>query len=262
MKRIVILHSGGLDSTIMHHLAKKEPNAEVKAVYFNIGHDYAWKEIEALPPEVEVHDMTWFKARGVGKEGNAMGNIFIPGRNMMFTTLAACKYVPDEIWLGALMGEIHEGVTDKNLEYLDRQNKLLQYTLSPFGDVRLVLPFVDRGWGKYDVVKYAIEEGLAEDVVHSSSCMDGVEGNCGRCGVCLRRAGIFHQLGLSEEYNINPWLAPENQAMILEHLLAERNHDSSHYDEYRRQEIVPAMVDMHGTLEEAINFTLKRTEKS
>ena len=90
--KVVVLYSGGLDSCVMLHMAKNDPKVtEVIPVYFDIGHEYAWKEKQQLPEDCHVHDMTWFKAEGKGKDGNAMGSIFIPGRNMMFATIAACN---------------------------------------------------------------------------------------------------------------------------------------------------------------------------
>ncbi len=253
-KKIVVLHSGGLDSTVMWRLAKQDPRNEVIAVYFDIGHDYAWKEKACLPSECHVHDMKWFQAQGHGKEGNAMNNIFIPGRNMMFATLAACKYVPDEIWMGALMGEIHPQATDKNMEYLYRQNEILDYVLSPFGKVKVVFPFVERKWGKLEVTKWACESGMQQELLASSSCMSGEAGNCGRCGVCLRRAGIFPQLNMQENYNVDPWTAPENRNMIKSLIMAEINQDDSHYDKYRRDEIIPTLIKNHSnkSLEEIL----------
>lgn len=255
MKKIVVLHSGGLDSTIMFELAKKESD-NVVGVYFDIGHEYAWKEKEALPKDVIVHDMQWFQAEGRGKEGNGMNNIFIPGRNMMFATLAACKYVPDEIWLGALMGEIHPHATDKNEEYRNRQNRLLGYVLSPFGQVRLVYPFVERNWGKYELTKWGVENGMKEMILTSSSCMSGEKGACGRCGVCVRRAGIFKQLGLSEDYVVDPWTAPETSRMLSDIIIAELENDNFHYDEFRRREIIPVIIEKFGTLEKALDYYL------
>ena len=245
-KKIVVLHSGGLDSTVMWRLAKEDIRNEVIAVYFDIGHEYAWKEKERLPSGTLVHDMTWFKAEGKGKDGNAMNNIFIPGRNMMFATIAACKYVPDEIWMGALMGEIHDQATDKNLEYLHRQNDILDYVLSPFGKVKVVFPFIERGWGKLQVTQWGVQNGMQQEILSSSSCMNGEAGNCGRCGVCLRRAGIFPQLRMQEHYNVDPWTAPENRKMIHDLIVAEINQDDSHYDSYRRQEIIPTLLANNG----------------
>lgn len=240
-KKIVVLYSGGLDSCVMLHMAKQIQDAEVIPVYFDIGHDYAWKEKAQLPKDCLVYDMTWFSAKGHSKDGNAMGGIFIPGRNMMFATLAACKFVPDEIWLGACCGEDHGQATDKNEHFRSLQNDLLEYVLSPFGKVRLVYPFIEHGLGKFGVTKYAVEQGLTEQVLASSSCMNGEAGNCGVCGVCLRRAGIFKQLGLREEYNQDPWTAKENRDMLRQMALAAHHKDFSHYNGYRLEEIVPVL---------------------
>lgn len=247
-KKIVVLHSGGMDSTVMWKLAKEDVQNEVIAVYFDIGHEYAWKEKTRLPQEAHIHDMTWFKAEGKGKAGNAMNNIFIPGRNSLFATIAACKYIPDEIWLGSIMGEIHQHATDKNLEFLHRQNELLDYVLSPFGKVKVVFPFVERKWGKVEMLKWACANGMQQDIIASSSCFSGEAGNCGKCGVCLRRAGIFPQFNMEEKYNTDPWNAPENRKILQGLILAEIFQNDSHYDAYRREEIIPTLIKNHGHL--------------
>lgn len=244
MKKIIVLHSGGLDSTLMYELAKLE-SSDVTPVYFDIGHEYAYKEKACLPKETHIHDMTWFSAQGKSKDGNGMGSIFIPGRNMMFATLAACKYVPDEIWLGALMGEIHASATDKNIQYQYRQNDLLDYVLSPFGNVKVVFPFVERGWGKLQVTAWGVANGFSHIIEKSSSCMSGESGSCGHCGVCVRRAGIFPQLGLKETFNTDVWSHPDNKKMIRGILGAYRDKDASHYDRYRTEEIVPTLISMY-----------------
>lgn len=243
MKRIVVLHSGGLDSTVMYRMALEDVRNEVIPVYFDIGHEYAWKERNSLPPEVIVHDMSWFSAKSVSKDNNNANDIYIPGRNMLFITLAATKYLPDEIWIGALMGEIHEQATDKNLEFLYRQNELLNYVLSPFKKVKVVYPFVERRMGKLEVTRWAAMNGLQQEILNSSSCLSGEPGNCGRCIVCLRRAGILPQVGMKEYYNVDPWTASENKKIIAEILKAELENDNSHYDRYRREEIIPTLLN-------------------
>jgi 7-cyano-7-deazaguanine synthase in queuosine biosynthesis len=246
-KRIVVLHSGGLDSTIMLELAKSSfPEAEVIPCYINIGHDYAWKEIDALPSGTHVHPMEWIEATGREKSDSDMKSIFIPGRNALLAMVAAAKYCPDEIWLGALMGEIHQRSTDKNEKFRSLMNELLEYVFSPFEkQPKLVFPFVERRLGKLGVTKLGLDMGMKDQILASSSCMSGESGNCGICGVCLRRAGIFMQLGLEEPYNRDPWSSPENRKMISEILKARILSDESHYDCYRQEEIIPALQLMH-----------------
>lgn len=253
-KSILVLHSGGLDSTLLYQMAKKEAS-NVKAVYFDIGHDYAWKEKQSLPSEVEVIDVSWFQAEGQGKDGNTMGSIFIPGRNLLFIVMAACKFLPDEIWLGALMGELHDSATDKNIKFQQECTNLLQYVLRPFKpNIRVVYPAVERQMGKLELTRWGIENGLSKLIEKSSSCMTGsTKQPCGYCGVCLRRAGIFHQLNLHEEYSIdNPFEDSRNFPMIVELLKADIERKYSHYDKYRIEEIVPALEDFYRMTKEEL----------
>lgn len=241
---ILILYSGGLDSLIMKKYAeKKHPDADVRMVYFDIGHEYAHKEKAVLPEEVEIIDMTWFSATGVGKDGNNSGSIFIPGRNLMFIVNAACKYLPDKIWLGALQGEMHDAATDKNIRFKTQLTSLLNYVLSPFKDrIDVEFPLAEAGWGKKGATEFALSNGLKDEILKSSSCMSGESGACGQCVVCARRWGIFKQLGLEETYNTNPLDSNDNLRMFIE--MTETELDSSkevHYDEYRREEIIPAL---------------------
>lgn len=246
-KHIVILYSGGLDSYLMGEYAKETTDpkyTKITKVFFDIGAPNNYKEREILPPDVEVLDMKWFCQGPIGKDGNATGNIFIPGRNMVFATIAAAKYLPDEIWLGALKGEDHDQATDKNLTFLGMQNDLLKYVLTPFKEgpfPQLVFPFIDRGWGKLDITRYGVEKGLGDLIVQTRSCLSDTPTNCGRCAVCARRRGIFMQLGLTEQYDIEPFEASENAQMLAE-LISE---DYSHYDQHRKDEVVPALLQYH-----------------
>jgi hypothetical protein len=85
-------------------------------------------------------------------------------------------------------------------------------------------------------VKWALKSGLSkEELLATSSCLSGEPGNCGHCVVCLRRWGIFTQLGIREEYNRDPLSCEENRAIIDEMLYG------NHYDESRKEEILPAL---------------------
>lgn len=253
------MYSGGLDSLIMRKLAQLEyPDYEVIYVYYDIGHDYSWKEKAVLPSDVIVHDMSWFNAKGVGKEGNNTGNCFIPGRNMVFATLAASQYLPTEIWLGALQGEIHLRATDKNYEFAWQASLTLSYVLSPFiKKVSIIYPLAERGWGKLQATEWALEHGMRDEVLRSSSCMEGESGNCGRCATCARRWGIFTQLeakyNIREEYNVHPVESGVHNKMFVEMIDEYLNPSKTpHYDSFRVGEIVPALQIYFGTNDLAV----------
>jgi 7-cyano-7-deazaguanine synthase in queuosine biosynthesis len=253
--KIVILYSGGADSKLMYEYAKIKGYTNIQLVYFNIGQEYAYKEIATLPDEVEVLDMPWFFSGEQSKEGNASGNIFIPGRNLVFSVLAASKYLPDEVWLGSLCGEDHSVATDKNEIFRQGTTNLLSYVLSPFKkDVLLRFPFVEEGWGKLDIVKWALENNLEDVVLSSSSCMSKEEGQCGQCVVCARLWGIFIQLGIDRKFNRNPLDSLECIKMFKEMLdteilvrSGEKMESEVHYNKFRRDEIVPALQIVFNT---------------
>lgn len=235
--KIVIAYSGGLDSLLMWKYAQlKYPFAEIIRVYIDIGHDYAWKELNVLDDNVIIENLKDFQATTKDKEGTDSGSIFIPGRNLLFVTYIACKYLPDEIWLGALKGEDHSGSTDKNEKFRFDSSELLSYVLSPFKNkIKVRYPFIDENWGKFELTQWGVEQGYTTEIINSSSCLSGEQGNCGTCVVCTRRAGIFKQLGFYEEYNINPFEHIGNYPMFKEMLIG------NHYDEFRKREIIPAL---------------------
>lgn len=244
--KLLILYSGGLDSFLMYRYAVGTglyAPEDIKCVYYDIGQDYAEKEIAVLPDFVEIRKVDWLNIvdNTGGKEGNESGSIFIPGRNMVLATLAASQYLPDVIWLGALAGEGHEGATDKNYKFKKQITELMSYVLSPFkGEVKLSYPFAEMNMGKRDIVSYAIMNGLAtaEEILATSSCMSGVEEKCGKCVVCFRRWGIFKQIGLKEEYTTHPLHHPENWEIVR----AMTDPNNAHYDDKRKEEILPALL--------------------
>lgn len=250
---ITILYSGGLDSFIMNHYAKVAyPSADVRCLWFDIGQPYNAKEEAALPKFVEKRKLEWLRrldaqgnwvgeAAGEQGKGNETGQIYIPGRNAVLITQAACLTLADEIWLGALLGEIHQGATDKNFTFLRYMEDMLSYTLSPFrkvGRTRVRYPLASAGFSKLTSVQWALSHGVTrEELMATSSCLSGESGNCGHCIVCFRRWGIFKQCGFSEPYNVDPLTVTENKKIVLEMLKG----DASYYDKFRRDEILPAL---------------------
>lgn len=244
---ILILYSGGLDSLIMKRYAEVNyPDATVTCVFYNIGQEYAHKEIAALPDFVIQRELPWLnvdfdgQTKTASKEGSASGNIYIPGRNMLLATAAACMYLPDQIWMGALQGETHDEATDKNGTFLAKMNDTLGYVLSPFKrNIKVRFPLADAGMNKLRAVKWAVHNGVTEQQIKiSSSCLSGEDGNCGKCVVCLRRWGIFKQLGIpQEQYNVDPLNTPELRELVT------AMKTGTHYDEDRKSEILPALPE-------------------
>jgi len=244
--KICILFSGGLDSLIMKRYAEVAyPDAEVTCCWYNIGQEYNEKERAVLPEFVQQLKLDWLvpnESTAQGKDGSTSGDIFIPGRNLVLAVAAACKYLPDQLWLGALHGELHDSATDKNWTFVEKASDTLSYVLSPFlpKGVEIRFPLADEGFNKLTATKWALDNGVPKEaILKSSSCLSGEAGNCGKCIVCFRRWGIFTQLGLEEEYNVHPLECDENAKVAKEMLFG------TYYDNDRRQEIIPALPNWY-----------------
>ena len=247
-KKVVILYSGGLDSFVMLKLARSK-GIEPILVHYDIGQEYSEKELNAIKyskENVQIRKVDWILSASdlKGKEGNACGNIMIPGRNMTLACLAASAFLPDEIWMGGLKGEDHENATDKNGIFVQKMNDVFAYVMSPYNPIpKLVFPLVQEMWGKFEAVKWVYESGNAtvEEILHTSSCLSSEEGCCGKCIVCCRRNYIFKQLGFSEKYNSDVLKEANNIKMIIEMLNTKDSDIKPHYDKWRRQEILPGL---------------------
>lgn len=227
--KIVILYSGGLDSLLMQRLAKHmHPDAEVTMLFFDYGQESLQAEINALPPGTEVRRLPWLddKITAVPKKSDPYaGAIYIPGRNLAMATMAACLYLPNEIWLGVLADENNEQATDKNEEFRALANKALNYTLSPFLDkIEVCFPFVEQGWTKTDALRYCFKHNLVteDEVRATTSCWHNETGTpCGECKQCLKRALVMRNFDIREAHvNSHPLDANSPLAPLMEQYMA------------------------------------------
>lgn len=261
-KTILLLYSGGLDSYLLYKLWESEyPSHNLICLNYNLGQEYADKELHSIHKLIQsgevdgnkfvFKNIDWLDDSStlIGKENSLSGNIIIPGRNAVLATLAACNYLPDEIWMGALKGEDHEKSTDKNETFRTLINSQLQYVLQKNIEVRF--PFIERKMGKYEIVDWALNDLKIplETLTSTSSCLSGESGNCGKCVVCFRRWGIFYSLtGMTENYNVHPMADINNLKMLYAMVKYELQLDKScHYDEYRRREIIPGALRYFST---------------
>lgn len=205
--KIVILYSSGLDSKIMKRYAEvKYPLAEVKCIYYAHGAESEEQEISLLPDFVEVRKIDWLgdKIKAVAKKEDPFaGAIYIPGRNLIFSALAACQEIADEIWMGTLWDEDNPKGTDKNATFRNLTSGVLSYVLSPFIDnVTVRFPFVEEKWSKQHAVEWALKNGLnAEEVMNTVSCWH-YHGDrpCGKCKQCFKRNMVLFMNKAAEEY--------------------------------------------------------------
>jgi 7-cyano-7-deazaguanine synthase in queuosine biosynthesis len=227
-RKIVLLYSSGLDSYILHHFAKiNHPNDEVVCVYYQHGADSEEKELASLPDFVKVRKVEWLgNIKPVAKKDDPFaGAIYIPGRNLVFATLAASQELASEVWMGTVVDEDNFKATDKNEHFRNKTSELLTYVLSPFLDqVKVRFPFVEMKWTKEDAVRWALANNITkEQLLETVSCWHYDSKPCGECKQCVKRSLVFALNGFSEECKSDPLTNDYGRELMQQYLDVDPN---------------------------------------
>jgi 7-cyano-7-deazaguanine synthase in queuosine biosynthesis len=236
--KIVILYSGGLDSFLMYKWAKAyHPDATIKCLFYAHGQASEQAEIKSLPSFVEVRKIDWLndKIKPVAKASDPFADaVYIPGRNLIFSALAASQELAEEIWMGTVWDEDNPEATDKNEPFRARTSSLLSYVLNPFIDsVTIRFPFVENEMTKETAVRWALSNGTPiDDIKATVSCWNQrYDKPCGKCKQCLKRLLVFGLNGFQEEYwECNPLESQKQQQLILDYIHAYNYNDDNDND--------------------------------
>lgn len=246
--KIAVLYSGGLDSYIMYHMAKKtHPNDEIICIYYDHGQPVAKREIENLPDFVKIKKVQWLDENNgpIAQPGRREGAIMIPGRNLVFGVLLACQELPDEIWMGTLHGETHEKGTDKNYIFLKYLNETINYVLGPFkyfSPIQVKFPLADSKLNKLEEVRWALNNGISkEDLIKTRSCHNGDTDRCGACIQCIKRWAVFGECGFTEDYDIHPLDSDFGRVFVYDLINCAVGNDN-YYSEETREEMMPFIL--------------------
>ena len=205
MKRILVLHSGGMDSTTCLYKAKAE-GAEV----FSLGIDYgqrlfvemlfAKKHCDALGISREIIRLNWHKpereiplGRSVKEMSKTVSPAFLPSRNVVLLSLA-CAH-------GAGLGvdEVHTGITslefsgypDCTPEFFESFKSMIG--LANPGGPKVVAPLLMLN--KPQIAQLASEFGIGEFDTWSCYRPQLIDGNivpCEECDACKLHHHAWH----------------------------------------------------------------------
>lgn len=218
MNKVVVMYSGGLDSTVLLKKCTLEFD-EVVALNFNYGSKHNYKERRAArkiteklsTPYYEYYIPTTCEAREPGgytytrnllksdllesggdiPEGHyadeSMRRTVVPYRNSIMLSIAAG--FAESIGVQHLVIANHAGdyfiYPDCRPEYITAMTEAI--FLGGLGQVRIESPFVHMT--KSDIVKLGVEIGAP--VYLSWSCYKRGEKHCGLCGTCRERREAF-----------------------------------------------------------------------
>lgn len=200
-KSIVVLHSGGMDSTVCLYQAK----ADGHQVY-SVGIDYnqrlyvellyAAKQCEAIGVQREVIKVNWRKperpiplGRQVGEMRSSVSPAFLPGRNAVFLTLAAAHAAglgADEVHIGLNCIDF-SGYPDCTPDFFNAASSMLSQAM-PNGP-KLAAPLLHMS--KRDIGRRAHALGLGKNDTWSCYRPQIAEVGivpCNECDACVLHA--------------------------------------------------------------------------
>jgi 7-cyano-7-deazaguanine synthase len=196
-KKILVLHSGGLDSTVCLHVAVSRGHEAVSlGVNYNQHHhvelDYAAKQCKKLGVERKVISVSWDKPirtvpinRSVDEIKTGVSVAFLPGRNGIFLMLASAEAAgigAQEVWTGVNSVDF-SGYPDCRPEFVDSFQKMLTFAI-PKGP-RLFAPLQNKS--KRQIARMAARLGISKTDTWScyrpAITTTGLS-PCGACDAC------------------------------------------------------------------------------
>lgn len=219
MKAVVLL-SGGVDSSTCLGIAvDKYGEDNVTALSIEYGQKHLFRELRAshlvadfyrvrqeclvLTKVFEYSNCSLLSssaesvpegsyAEQQAESGRDMVSTAVPFRNGVFLACVAAfaqSIYPDqevEVFIGAHADDAAgNAYADCSVEFTEAMSKAI--SIGTYGNVKLVAPLVN--WNKSQVVAEGLRLGVPYEL--TTSCYNGGEKACGKCGTCLDRIQSF-----------------------------------------------------------------------
>lgn len=222
LPKLVVLLSGGMDSTVCAALAKSQGYQVIGlSIVYGQKHQIELKAAQAVAQSLEVplyllnlppNTITGSALTDQDKEipinrsleeiqSSGVVSSYVPARNLILISLAASFAEANEaefIYYGAHR-EDRIGYPDCRPEFLKAMG--LAVMLGTAKKIQLEAPFIN--YSKSEIVKVANQ--LKAPLELTYSCYQGQQPACGVCDTCLGRINAFKQAGLKDpiEYAVN-----------------------------------------------------------
>lgn len=210
----VVLLSGGQDSTTSLFWAKKKFK-DVIAISFDYGQRHkielnsARKIAKFAGVQHEIFNINEYKQikntalidKNISldkrdKQNNDLPSSFVPGRNILFLTIAASyAYTQDikDIVIGVSQVD-YSGYPDCRKNFI----KVMENALSAGMDFKFKIhtPLINKS--KKDIVLLAKKSGILSAMKWTHTCYKGKRPGCGKCQACKLRAKGFEEAGIKD----------------------------------------------------------------
>ncbi|HPD32052.1 MAG TPA: 7-cyano-7-deazaguanine synthase QueC [Phycisphaerae bacterium] len=210
--RIVLIHSGGLDSTVLLYKLRAEGH-EVRCLGVDYGQRHR-RELDAgqaicrdVGVEYRVADLRGLRSLLAGSAltdsipvpsghytDETMKATIVPNRNMIMLSVAigwAVSLRYDAVAYAAHAGD-HTIYPDCRPVFVEAVRSVAR--LCDWRPIELLAPFV--GKSKADIVRIGAELGVPFE--RTWSCYRGGELHCGTCGTCVERREAFQKAGIAD----------------------------------------------------------------
>jgi 7-cyano-7-deazaguanine synthase len=183
MNKIVLSLSGGMDSTVLLHMAATQYD-EIYTIAFDYGQRHhrelscAWYQVQVLSKKKTVHqkllNVNYIKDIATNSSltnhnianpnikemaGDAQPVSYVPFRNMMFLSIA-CSYAESVgagvVWYGAAQADSLAGYWDGSNEFLDSVNNLI--SLNRKNKIKIQAPLLTMS--KKEIIEQGVKLGV------------------------------------------------------------------------------------------------------
>ena len=205
MKKVVLILSGGVDSTTLLYWLINQ-NYEVKTLSFNYGQKHT-KELEMAKRTcikigvdnkvIDLSNLKWVLSSALTDDNwkipegdykdEVMKQTVVPNRNMIMLSIAmgyAISLKFNKVAYGAHSGD-HAIYPDCRPIFIQKIKELARVV--DYEPVEIIDPFINKT--KSDIVKIGTKLGV--DYSLTWSCYKGKNKACGKCGTCVERLEAF-----------------------------------------------------------------------
>jgi 7-cyano-7-deazaguanine synthase len=208
--KIVMICSGGLDSTILYYY-EKYLGAEIIPINFSYGSKHNKIERERakkLIPDIRFVDIDLSFLKSSLLEGQEaiphghyeaenMKSTVVPFRNGIMLSFAiglAESEKADCVMLGSHAGD-HAIYPDCRPEFTEAMSHAAEF--GTYNNIKVISPFNYKTKG--DLVKIGASIGIENIMAETWTCYEGGETHCGKCGSCTERKEAFQIAGIRDQ---------------------------------------------------------------
>ena len=202
--KINILLSGGIDSSIMALLYKKE-RFDVHPLFIDYGQragKQEWNACKKICLKLHLHNPMRIPVCSISKlhknlltsRSSKVESPFFPFRNLILISIAAL-YAYESNCNNLAIGIVGRGAVsfpDCSQEFISSLSKSLSLAVN--SEIRVFTPLI--GFSKGDIINYGSEYGFPYKLTYS--CYLGGIKHCGQCAACKSRKEAFKASGIKD----------------------------------------------------------------